>query len=168
MSVVAIGSQTNDPDAGAPMDRQALLRAFALPPSGKPQAPRYQSASQNCLQLLLTIGTWDLQTSAMHSGETAEQHLKLHPTTSCHLPAMRGTGLILQTAGVDRDSLWDWLVPNRQCKRMFGSVALLHISEGAFRACKSSHHSWCILMQVPLVLPLEVSAETGEFIKKGE
>lgn len=134
VSVVAIGSQTNDPDPGAPVDRQAFLGEFELPPlaAGKLQAPRYQRASQNCLQLLLTAGTWDLQPSAMHSGETAEQHLKLHPMTSCHLPAMCGTGLILQTAGVDRDSLWDWLTPNRQCKCMFGSTALLHISEGTF------------------------------------
>lgn len=114
------------------MDRQALLGEFALPPlaAGKLQVPRDQIASQNCPQLLLTAGTRDLQT--IHSEETTDQRLKLHPTTSCHLPAMCGTGLILQTAGVDRDSLWDWLKPNRQCKCMFGSTALLHISEGAF------------------------------------
>lgn len=134
VSVVAIGSQTNDTDPGAPVDRQELLREFALPPLAavKLQAPRYQRASQNCLQLFLTAGTWGLQTRAIHSGGTTEQHLKLHPTTSRHLPAMCGTGLILQTAGVDRDSLWDWLKPNDQCKCTFGSAALLHISKGAF------------------------------------
>jgi len=134
VSDVAVRSQTDDPDPEAPVDRQTLLREFALPPSaaGGLQAPSYQSTSQNFPQLLLTASMWDLQTSAIHCGETAEQHLKLHPNSSCHLPAMCGMGLIMQTAGVDCDSLWDWLKPNRQHKCTFGSMALLHINEGAF------------------------------------
>lgn len=117
VSVVATGSQANASDPGASAYRQALLREFSLLPSAadKLQAPRYQRASQNCLQLLLTMGTRELRTSAIGSWENTEKCLKLHLTTSRHLPAMCGTGLILKTAGVDHGSQWDWLKPNRQC-----------------------------------------------------
>lgn len=95
--VVPTGSQINVPDPGVPLDRQELLRKFALPPlaAGKLRPPTYQRTSKNCLQLHLTAGTEDLQTSAIQSGETTEQCLKLHPTSTCHLSALCGTGLIL-------------------------------------------------------------------------
>lgn len=76
LTIVAIGSQTNVPDPGAPVDRQSVLREFVWPPpaAGKVQEPKYQRTYENCLQLLLT--------RALYSGETTKQCLKLHPTIS--------------------------------------------------------------------------------------
>lgn len=130
---VAIGSQKNVSEPRVPLDRRALLREFALPPlaADKLRPLRFQRTSQNFSQLHLTTGI-ELQTSAIQSGETTEQCLKLHPTTTCHLSAPCGTELILRTAGVDGDSLWDWLEPSRMCKCMFGSTAPLHTREGSF------------------------------------
>lgn len=102
--VVTKRSKTNVPEPRTPLKRQALQRKFALPPV----AARYQRTPQNRLQFHLTTGTQNLQTSAVQSGESTEQCLKLHP--------LCGTGLILWTAGVDGDSLWGWLEPKKKCK----------------------------------------------------